>query len=322
MKFVCFQSYRFVYVLRSPPITSLGMSTGKFEDQSNNITSSIRNFFSQSVASTQNDNGSTGEHGLVETPQKYPDTDSQTAKSSMETSTHRSDASFGKKRKSDSIMDCFRQVAENNALLADSSECFSDVNNKRTCVDNDGATENNVSTEETMRETANNDPRSCALTVNASQSPKGFFAKLERRRSMAVNAAAAAAAAEHVTGAKYECTLDSNVIASGGDISRATASTSYAIATTLPAERENSPEPMLYDAEDYIQCDKCDKSIVVWEMPEHSDYHFALELQKEVPQTSVQARITPLPLTNKGRGKKKVPPASTVPSVRNYFAKM
>lgn len=32
---------------------------------------------------------------------------------------------------------------------------------------------------------------------------------------------------------------------------------------------------------DFMTCDKCGSKIPVWEMPEHSDYHFALDLQNE-----------------------------------------
>lgn len=33
---------------------------------------------------------------------------------------------------------------------------------------------------------------------------------------------------------------------------------------------------------DVMKCDVCGKQIVVWEMPEHHDYHFAMDLQKQV----------------------------------------
>jgi hypothetical protein len=37
-----------------------------------------------------------------------------------------------------------------------------------------------------------------------------------------------------------------------------------------------------YSIEDYMQCEKCDKMIIVWEMPEHMDFHFAMDLQKDM----------------------------------------
>lgn len=43
-------------------------------------------------------------------------------------------------------------------------------------------------------------------------------------------------------------------------------------------ETDNSNFP----AEDFMQCEKCDKLIVVWEMPEHMDFHFAMDLQRNM----------------------------------------
>lgn len=60
----------------------------------------------------------------------------------------------------------------------------------------------------------------------------------------------------------------------------------------------------LLAAEDQLPCDKCGSLLPVWEMPEHMDYHFALELQKSflqqqsstpqaVPAVSPQAKRNP-----------------------------
>ncbi|XP_046543130.1 DNA polymerase eta-like [Haliotis rubra] len=51
------------------------------------------------------------------------------------------------------------------------------------------------------------------------------------------------------------------------------------------------------DDDDLMQCDKCGKTLPIWEMPEHTDYHFALELQNStqnavvIPQTSVSNQV-------------------------------
>lgn len=46
--------------------------------------------------------------------------------------------------------------------------------------------------------------------------------------------------------------------------------------------------------EDQVPCEKCGSLVAVWEMPEHADYHFALELQKSFlqPQPS-NPRVVP-----------------------------
>ena len=48
-------------------------------------------------------------------------------------------------------------------------------------------------------------------------------------------------------------------------------------------------------SEDYIECEKCKKKILVWEMPEHFDFHFALELSnldKTTNSISVASNIS------------------------------
>ncbi|XP_062587283.1 DNA polymerase eta-like [Saccostrea cucullata] len=49
-----------------------------------------------------------------------------------------------------------------------------------------------------------------------------------------------------------------------------------------PSNMEDSPET----GKDLVVCEKCNKQIEASELPEHMDYHFAKELQKELSQTS------------------------------------
>uniref|UniRef100_A0A8C6RVX1 DNA polymerase eta n=1 Tax=Nannospalax galili TaxID=1026970 RepID=A0A8C6RVX1_NANGA len=68
----------------------------------------------------------------------------------------------------------------------------------------------------------------------------------------------------------------------------------------------NSPDMSVEIAQkaDKVLCEKCDSQVPVWDMPEHIDYHFALELQKSflqpctskpqaVPATSPQGKRNP-----------------------------
>ncbi|XP_045176250.2 DNA polymerase eta-like isoform X2 [Mercenaria mercenaria] len=48
------------------------------------------------------------------------------------------------------------------------------------------------------------------------------------------------------------------------------------------SERSKNLSTSSFPAEDLMQCEKCDKLITVWEMPEHMDFHFAVELQKNM----------------------------------------
>ncbi|XP_047459108.1 DNA polymerase eta [Mugil cephalus] len=43
---------------------------------------------------------------------------------------------------------------------------------------------------------------------------------------------------------------------------------------------ELNPHPANVAREDLLKCERCGQDVLVWEMPEHNDYHFAMDLQK------------------------------------------
>ncbi|XP_023575363.1 DNA polymerase eta isoform X2 [Octodon degus] len=67
----------------------------------------------------------------------------------------------------------------------------------------------------------------------------------------------------------------------------------------------------LLTAEDQLPCDKCSSLVPVWEMPEHMDYHFALELQKSFlqPQSSVPRAVPAM--SSQGKRNLRSPMASS-----------
>ncbi|XP_034847079.1 DNA polymerase eta isoform X4 [Mirounga leonina] len=60
------------------------------------------------------------------------------------------------------------------------------------------------------------------------------------------------------------------------------ASLTSSSALEVAQKSTTTPSPMA--AEDQVPCEKCGSLVPVWEMPEHMDYHFALELQKSFLQ--------------------------------------
>ena len=62
------------------------------------------------------------------------------------------------------------------------------------------------------------------------------------------------------------------------------------------------PNQRTLDEEDLMRCDQCGKSIPVWEMPEHQDYHFALSLQNQ-PQTLNTPTVPRVTQTQTGKRK-------------------
>lgn len=47
-------------------------------------------------------------------------------------------------------------------------------------------------------------------------------------------------------------------------------------------------------SEDLLNCDRCGQEVLVWEMPEHRDYHFALDLQNSLSSSTSSAAASSL----------------------------
>lgn len=61
-------------------------------------------------------------------------------------------------------------------------------------------------------------------------------------------------------------------------------------------EEDTDPEgknpPLNVAEEDMLACERCGEKVLVWEMPEHNDYHFALDLQKSLSSFSGSATVS------------------------------
>ncbi|XP_054455912.1 DNA polymerase eta isoform X2 [Anoplopoma fimbria] len=53
-----------------------------------------------------------------------------------------------------------------------------------------------------------------------------------------------------------------------------------------------NPHPSSVAREDLVNCERCGQEVSVWEMPEHNDYHFALDLQKSLSSSTSSAPIS------------------------------
>lgn len=70
-------------------------------------------------------------------------------------------------------------------------------------------------------------------------------------------------------------------------------------------------------AEDQVLCEKCDSLVPVWDMPEHLDYHFALELQKSFLQPCT-SKPQAVPVSPQGKRNPKSPLASSNKRLRPH----
>ncbi|VDI76571.1 DNA polymerase eta [Mytilus galloprovincialis] len=75
---------------------------------------------------------------------------------------------------------------------------------------------------------------------------------------------------------------------------------------------------------DLTSCEKCGKEILVWELPEHMDFHFAQEIQKEFREENIQSNkvsIKRKSATSPAKPKKKLKKTENVNTLTNFFSK-
>ncbi|KAG7511998.1 DNA polymerase eta [Solea senegalensis] len=77
----------------------------------------------------------------------------------------------------------------------------------------------------------------------------------------------------------------------------------------IDPEETHHPPPPSEAREDFVNCEQCGQEVSVWEMPEHNDYHFALDLQNSLSSIS-SSSVSPLRVAAAGmaqsmRGKTK-----------------
>ncbi|XP_069548868.1 DNA polymerase eta isoform X1 [Brachyistius frenatus] len=59
----------------------------------------------------------------------------------------------------------------------------------------------------------------------------------------------------------------------------------------LDTDPELNRHPPSVATEDLLNCERCGREVLVWEMPEHNDYHFALDLQNSLSSSTGSATI-------------------------------
>ncbi|CAC5423294.1 POLH [Mytilus coruscus] len=86
--------------------------------------------------------------------------------------------------------------------------------------------------------------------------------------------------------------------------------------------QENTENPK--NQSDLTSCEKCGKEILVWELPEHMDFHFAQEMQKEFREENIQSNKVPIKrksVTSPAKPKKKLKKTENVNTLTNFFSK-
>ncbi|XP_028279142.1 DNA polymerase eta [Parambassis ranga] len=60
----------------------------------------------------------------------------------------------------------------------------------------------------------------------------------------------------------------------------------------LDTNPDSNNQPLSVAREDLLKCERCGQDVCVWEMPEHNDYHFALDLQNSLSSATSSANGT------------------------------
>jgi hypothetical protein len=74
-------------------------------------------------------------------------------------------------------------------------------------------------------------------------------------------------------------------------------------ATANASKNKVKNKPNNLDEVDYVSCEKCDKKILCWEMPEHEDFHYAQEIAKQ--QQKELTKIQPPSISSEQTNKKR-----------------
>ncbi|KAM9345004.1 DNA polymerase eta [Symphorus nematophorus] len=79
---------------------------------------------------------------------------------------------------------------------------------------------------------------------------------------------------------------------------------------------EVNPLPPSVASEDLLNCERCGQEVLVWEMPEHSDYHFALDLQNSFSSSTSSATTSSSSISSSSLTPLRVGAAGTAQSSR------
>lgn len=144
---------------------------------------------------------------------------------------------------------------------------------------------------------------------SAGQHSGSFFHKKSLERSLQASASPLCKPEE---GPESVTTEDCDDTVATVSVLQATGS-SEIISHELPSEESRDeldlkPEvthyPLKVAKEDLLTCERCGQEVLVWEMPEHTDYHFALDLQNSLSPSSaiISSSTSPISSTVGGAG--------------------
>lgn len=242
--------------LRSPPLTLLHLSAGKFNDTPS-AAGSIAGFLSSDVPSTQRQ------------PTSQPASQVKSQSSS---------------KQAGSIQFFFKKAADKQKLVIkeeNSAPLESLSSPKTTGVEIHSSTNNN-----SCLDSSNTASNHFKNPSSSSSGISSFFHKKTLERGSKESAP------------PLKTTTTGHTLVTAEDSKDAAVELELAGHHTQSEDRvesdpETNPHPPNVASEDLLKCERCGKEVLVWEMPEHTDYHFALDLQKSLSASIAFGSSTP-----------------------------
>lgn len=139
------------------------------------------------------------------------------------------------------------------------------------------------------------EPDSCQVSANAPNIPPGtesaaltsgflsFFQKTIEK----------SAQAPKPNGPDLEICKDAVAIATLNSKLENVPSPDEELRTNVDIDADASAFAPSVSSEDLVSCERCGQQVSVWEMPEHNDYHFALDLQSSLTSPAALAVSSP-----------------------------
>lgn len=287
---------------RSPPANHLGLSAGKFVDISNTNAGAMRHFLSKNSGKSKESEAATSESisDLNRSDLASYGTDSECLPSlqldiSAESSSRCSEAASGAAalQKSAKNLNCSLQSAESSPKINKSDQPALSPSSSKSKLSACNSSKSRLSPAcgsiiNLFKKCAKDDTKNSTCTNNFGELSSKVLMKSSADSLDDVSIQEANDSFLRVqpecfhdecSAAEFSQILDvSNLFPDCNESGGAAMSRNCTEASAV--EASESSDPVASDS-DWMRCERCGSSVLIWEMPEHTDYHFALDLQNE-----------------------------------------
>ncbi|XP_056291392.1 DNA polymerase eta isoform X2 [Pseudoliparis swirei] len=253
----------------TPPLTLLHLSASKFSDAPS--AGGIVGFLSSDVTSTQS---------LLSTTQP----------SSLPPSDLKNDSAC---KQPGTIQAFFQKAAEKQTQKVTKDVDEDDYDIESTAISPASSSRNtSVTDSQLVADTTCpiSSPTLISYTKSGTASPRSGISFFFHKKN--IDRSSQAPASGHNPGAEEMGDADDTVGAVSGLQSKHKQSLCEELKDELGIDPEINRHPTRVAREDLLNCERCGQEVLVWEMPEHNDYHFAVDLQNSLSSSTGPAPVS------------------------------